>query len=104
MKILIPGCILIAASFLPALNEFPPPGTLLPAERTWHAGFALILLGLAQVFREQMPANLIKRERFVLSFMVSTFIGWIAALIYQDLQILITLPLFGYIYFFPEKK
>jgi len=104
MKILIPGCILIAASFLPALNQFPPPGTSLPAERTWHAGFALILLGIAQLFREQMPSNLTKKERFVLSCMVSTFIGWIAALSYRDFEILIILPLLGYIYFFPEKK
>lgn len=104
MKILIPGCILIAASFLPALNQFPPPGTSLPAERTWHAGFALILLGLAQLFREQMPANLTKRERLALSCMTATFVAWIAAHAYQDLQLLITLPLLGYIYFFPEKK
>jgi hypothetical protein len=104
MKILIPGAILISAALLPTLNQFPPPGSLLTAQHTWHAGFALILLGLAQLFREQMPDNLTKKQRLALSCMAATFIAWIAAHAYQDLQILITLPLLGYIYFFPEKK
>lgn len=62
------------------------------------------ILGLAQLFREQMPATLAKKQRLALSCIASTFIAWIAALIYRDFQILITLPLLGYIYFFPEKK
>jgi phosphatidylserine synthase len=104
MKILITGSILMAAALLPTLNQFPPPGSLLTAEHTWHTGLALVLLGLAQEFKSQIPADITKPHRFAMASLGAIFIAWIAALAYQDLQILIALPLLGYIYYFPAKK
>jgi hypothetical protein len=102
MKLLITGSILVAASFLPSLNEFARFES--KAADTWHAGFALLLLGLAQEFKSQIPADLTKLHRFAMASLGTIFIAWIAALAYQDLQILIALPLLGYIYYFPAKK
>jgi hypothetical protein len=104
MKLLITGSILMAAALLPTLNQFPPPGSLLTAEHTWHIGLALVLLGLAEEFKNQIPSDLPKKTRFAWSSMCATFIAWIIALVYQDLTILIALPLLGYIYFFSAQK
>jgi phosphatidylserine synthase len=104
MKILITGSILMAAALIPTLNQFPPSGLLNTAEHTWHIGFAVVLLGLAQEFKNQIPCDITKPHRFVMASLGALFIAWVVALIYEDLTMLVALPLLGYIYYFPAKK
>ncbi len=103
MKFLIVGSALMATAIIPALAEFPPIEMRSYIHDTWHTGFALVLLGIAQEFKDQIPADLNKLARLALASLGAVFIAWIAALAFQDLQLLIALPLLGYMYFYSPK-
>jgi hypothetical protein len=53
MKFTIPGSILVAASFLPSLNEFARFEST--AADTWRVGVTLIFIGMADTFSEHIP-------------------------------------------------
>jgi hypothetical protein len=102
MKILIPGCILIAASFLPSLNEFTRFQSA--AADTWRVGMALIFIGLAMEFSEQVPCKIEKLQRLAWSAVYSAILTIIGLVIHDSRALVIAFPAFAFIYFSSAQK